>query len=233
MTARTVAQALADAASALTGDSDVTDMLARLVDDARGVLGAQAVGLLLLTESGDLELLSATSHRAAELEIFQIQHDAGPCVDAIRAGTVVSVTGTSEIRSRWPDTGPAIVDAGYSAVHAYPLRWHGRTLGAMNVFRDDASPQQAASEDDTGQAFANIATIVIVQPGGLTRQQVTDRVQQALEARTVIEQAKGVLAYTRDLDMSAAYDLLRAQAADSRASLTATAADVIARAQER
>jgi GAF domain-containing protein len=232
MTARTVAQALADAASALTGDNDVTDMLARLVDDARGVLGAQAVGLLLLTESGDLELLSATSHRAAELEIFQIQHDAGPCVDAIRTGTVVSVSGTSEIRGRWPDTGPAIVDAGYSAVHAYPLRWHGRTLGAMNVFRDDARPQQA-SEDDAGQAFANIATIVIVQPGGLTRQQVTDRVQQALEARTLIERAKGVLAYTRDLDMSAAYDLLRALAADSGASLTAAAADVIARAQER
>jgi AmiR/NasT family two-component response regulator len=102
----------------------------------------------------------------------------------------------------------------------------------MNVFRDDASPQQA-SADDAGQAFANIATIVIVQPGGLTRQQVTDRVQQALEARTVIEQAKGVLAYTRHLDMSAAYDLLRALAADSGASLTATAADVIARAQDR
>lgn len=232
MTARTVAQALADAASALTGDVDVTDMLARLVDDARGVLGAQAVGLLLLTENGDLELLSATSHRAAELEIFQIQHDAGPCVDAIRAGAAVSVTGTSEILRRWPETGPAIVNAGYSAVYAYPLRWHGRTLGAMNVFRDGARPQQA-SEDDAGHAFANIATIIIVQPGSLTRQQVTDRVQLALEARTLIEQAKGVLAYTRGLDMSAAYDLLRALAAHSNASLTAAAADVIARGRQR
>jgi GAF domain-containing protein len=230
MTARTAAEALADAASALTGDNDVTDMLARLLDDARGVLGAQAVGLLLLTYGGDLELLSATSHRAAELELFQIQHDSGPCVDAIRAGAAVSVTGTSEILGRWPETGPAIVNAGYRAVHAYPLLWHGRVLGAMNVFRDDTSPPETSAEN-SGAAFANIAAIVIVQSASLTEQQVTDRVQQALEARTVIEQAKGVLAYTRNLDMSAAYDLLRALAADRRASLTATAADVIARAR--
>jgi GAF domain-containing protein len=232
MTARTAAQALADAASALTGDDDVTDMLARLLDDARGVLGAQAVGLLLLTQGGDLELLSATSHRAAELEIFQIQHDSGPCVDAIRTGEPLFVGGASEILGRWPETGPAIVAAGYSAVHAYPLRWHGRVLGAMNVFRDDTSLPEAG-EGNAGQAFANIATIVIVQPASLTERQVTDRVQLALEARTVIEQAKGVLAYTRGLDMSAAYDLLRALAADRRASLTGTAADVVTRARER
>jgi GAF domain-containing protein len=232
MTARTAAQALADAASALTGDDDVTDMLARLLDDARSVLGAQAVGLLMLTRAGDLELLSATSHRAAELEIFQIQHDSGPCVDAIRTGEQLSVSGDSEIRGRWPETGPAIVGAGFSAVHAYPLRWHGRVLGAMNVFRDDTSLPEAG-EENSGQAFANIATIVIVQPAGLSEQQVTDRVKQALEARTVIEQAKGVLAYTRGLDMSAAYDLLRVLAADRGSSLTATAADVIAGARQR
>jgi GAF domain-containing protein len=232
MTARTAAQALADAASALTGDDDVTDMLARLLDDARDVLGAQAVGLLLMTPDGGLELLSATSHRAAELELFQIQHDSGPCVDTIRAGTALSVADTREILDRWPQVGPAIVAAGYSAVQAYPLRWHGRTLGAMNVFRDEAGPPDASAAA-TGQAFANIATIVIVQPTGLTPQQVTERIQQALEARTIIEQAKGVLAYTRELDMSAAYDLLRALAAERQASLTATAADVIARGRQR
>jgi hypothetical protein len=231
MTARTAAQALADAASALTGDDDVTDMLARLLDDARGVLGARAVGLLLLAEGGHLELLSATSHRAAELETFQIQNDSGPCVDAIRSGAAVAVAGASEILSRWPEVGPAIIEAGYSAVHAYPLRWHGSTLGAMNVFQDASPPEPNA--ESTGQAFANIATIVIVQPAILTEQQVTDRVQQALEARTVIEQAKGVLAYTRDLDMAAAYDILRVLAKERRASLTAVAADIIARAQER
>jgi hypothetical protein len=232
MTTRTAAQALADAASALTGDSDVTDTLARLLDDARSGLGAQAIGLLLLTQGGDLELLSATSHRVAELEIFQIQHDSGPCVEAIRAGAAVSVAGADDILARWPEAGPAILGAGFRAVHAYPLRWHGRTLGAMNVFRDGASPLEGSVEA-IGQAFANIATMVIVQPTSLTRQELTDRVRQALEARTAIEQAKGVLAYARNLDMSAAYDLLRDLAADSGASLAATAADVISRARQR
>jgi AmiR/NasT family two-component response regulator len=117
-------------------------------------------------------------------------------------------------------------------VQAYPLRWHGRTLGAMNVFRGEAGPQDASTEA-TGQAFANTATIVIVQPTGQTPEQVTERIQQALDARTIIEQAKGVLAYARELDMSAAYDLLRALAAERQSSLTAIAAGVIARGRQR
>jgi AmiR/NasT family two-component response regulator len=101
----------------------------------------------------------------------------------------------------------------------------------MNTFH--TSPSLDSLTGMLGQALADIATVVIVQTGSLTADQITDRVQQALQARTAIEQAKGVLAYTRKLEMAAAYELLRELAASSQATLSATAAAVIAQAQRR
>jgi hypothetical protein len=230
MTTRTTAQVLADATAALTGGRDVTDVLDRLVRDSAEVLGAQAVGLLVLSGGHELELLSATSHQAAELELFQIQQEAGPCVDAIRAGCVMSYQGQDDIRAQWPQVGDAITSAGYQAVRAYPLRWRGRTLGAMNTFHRAGGPP-AGDAMLLGQALADIATIIIVQSADLSMEEITGRVQLVLQARTVIEQAKGVLAYTRNLGMASAYDLLRSLAADNQATITDTAAEIVARAQ--
>jgi GAF domain-containing protein len=232
MTARTATQALADATAALTSGRDVTDVLDRLVRDSADVLGAQAVGLLVLAAGGDLELLTATSHQVAEIEIFQIQQDTGPCVEAIRSGAPISSDRHDDLEVRWPRIGAAIISAGYQAVHAYPLRWRGRTLGALNVFHASGTPA-GADAGLLGQALADIATAVIVQSADLSAEQITERIQQALQARTVIEQAKGVLAYTRNLDTAAAYDLLRRLADDHDATITDIATGIIIRARTR
>lgn len=231
MTSRTAAQALAAATSALTGDHDVTDMLARLVRDCAELLSAAAIGVLVLNSERELELLTSTSHRVAELELFQIQHDSGPCVEAVHTAGPVSAVGAEQIQARWPVVGPAIVDAGYQAVHAFPLRWHGKTLGALNVFLNTATAVRA-DQQLYGQTFADLATILIVQNTDISLAELTARVEQALQARTAIEQAKGVMAHQYGLDMAAAYDrLLSMRTANS--SLTATAAAVIAQARQR
>ena len=230
MTARTTTQAFAAATAALTSGRDVTDILDRLVRDSAEVLGAQAVGLLVQVRRDDLELLSATSHQVAELELFQIQQDTGPCVDAVRTGAAVTATSPGDIRARWPRVAAAIAAAGYTTVPAYPLSWRGRSLGALNTFHASGKP---AGPDAglIGQALADIAATIIIQASELTAEQVTERVQEVLLARTLIEQAKGVLAYTRGVDMAKAYDLLRRLAADQHATITDTATGLIAQAQ--
>jgi transcriptional regulator with GAF, ATPase, and Fis domain len=229
VTPRTAAQAFADATSALTRGHDVTDVLARLIRDCAELLSADVIGLLVLNDQSDLEVLSSTTHGVTELELFQLQQEAGPCLDAIRSSALVSVTGIAAIEARWPDVGQAITLAGYRAVHAYPLRWHGHTLGAMNVFHR-ATNSVPTDQAELGQAFADIATILILQTTDFTYEQVTARVVSALHARTTIEQAKGVLSYQHNLTMTAAYDLLITMAnADSN--LTATASAILSRAQ--
>lgn len=232
MTARTATQAFAAVTAALTSGRDATDVLDQLVRDSAEVLGAKAVGLLIVAADGGPELLSATSHQMAELELFQIQQDNGPCVDAIRDGAPVSAAGRDDIRARWPRVGAAMTSAGCHSLHAYPLRWRDRTLGALNAIYG-SQPSVTADAGLLGQSLADMAAAIIVQAGDLTDEQITDRVQQIMQARTAVEQAKGVLAYTRNIDLAAAYDLLRRLAADHRTTLTDTATSVITRAQNR
>jgi hypothetical protein len=232
MTPRNATQVFANAVSGLADGGDVTGMLARLVDDSAEALSAQAVGLLIMNGHDGLELLSCTSHHVAELEAFQVQQDDGPCLEAIRATRAISEAGKDRILARWPLTGPAILRAGYQSVQAYPLRWHGRTFGAMNIFKAGSQPAEEADKL-LGQAFADVAAVVIVQSDDLTSAQVTTRLGRALTARAVIEQAKGVLAYTRSLDLASAYDLLRDIATEHHTTLSDTAASIVADAQRK
>jgi transcriptional regulator with GAF, ATPase, and Fis domain len=232
MTATTASQAFVDAAAAMVQQDDVAGTLTRLLADCAKFTAAEAIGLLVKHEDGSLEILSATSHQAAELELYQLQQDSGPCVDVAQGGSALSVAVDAELIERWGQVGEAIIAAGYHAVHAVPLRWHGRVIGAMNAFH--SVPETADREaQQLTQAFADIAAVVIIQSAELTPGQLDERIRTALAGRTVIEQAKGVLAQLSDVDMAAAYELLVQRAADSGVSLTQAANGVIEDARKR
>ena len=177
-----------------------------------------------------LEMLSATSHRAEELELLQIQHERGPCVDAARYATVVTATG-EEMATRWGPIGDAIAAAGFAGVHAYPMRWRGHALGGLNVFVD--SPREPNSEESLiGQLFADLASLVISHSSDIPGEVLSARIHEAMTARSVVEQAKGVLAYREDIDLADAYDVLRDRARVNGHSLNDTAREVIREAEQ-
>jgi hypothetical protein len=232
MTLHTPVEALADATAELLKEHDVADLLLRLTQDAARFTGGDAAGLLVRTDGGPLELLAATSHQAMHLELFQAQRDEGPCVDVIRKGVGVEATGRDEILGRWPVVGPAIVGAGFSAVHAFPLEWQGGVLGGLNVFGRDG----VALDDDssrTARALADMVTLVIVQPDRLRPDELDRRVTRALDGRVVIEQAKGALAFQLGIDPADAYDVLVQRSAREGVPLSHVANDVLRQAQQR
>jgi transcriptional regulator with GAF, ATPase, and Fis domain len=228
MTPRTPAEAFADAARALLHEHDVNDLLLRLTRDAARFAGADAAGLVVRT-GHVLELLSATSHAAAQIELYQAMGTEGPCLDTIETGEVVVVTGAGELADRWPTAGPLIVDAGFQAVHACPLTWQDGVLGGLNLFRRAAL---APGEDEvrTAQAFADMLTLAVVRPERLAHRDVDRRVERALEGRVAIEQAKGVLAHQLGVDMASAYEELIGRSAREGGTLTDTAHAVIRQA---
>jgi hypothetical protein len=228
MTGSNPSQALARAASALVGESDLTHVLADVVADAAEVLAADAIGVLVTSPDHGLEVLSATSHRAHDLELYQAQSGSGPCVDAVAQGALVSESSADAIIGHWPDVGHQIVAAGYTSVHAFPMDWHGTTLGGLNVFH--STVPQGVDIPLLGQAFADIITSLILQPEQLSRRSIAAKVGRALSGRTVIEQAKGVLAYQETLTMDRAYDRLRELATRNHASLTDMASRILAEA---
>jgi GAF domain-containing protein len=207
----TAANALAAAAASLVRDHDMVGTLSQLCGDSADVMGATAVGIMLSDGDGPLEMMAASNHRATDIELYEIQADQGPCIEAARTGVTVVADSADEIIARWPAFGPRAVAAGFLAAAACPLRWHGEVIGAINVFLPRA---RSLSDDEQRvmQAFADVAAIAIIHAGLPPVRDLARITRRALAARTVIEQAKGVIAAQTGLDMAASFDQLRAVA---------------------
>ena len=162
--ARSADKVLADATSRLIEQTDVAGSLALLLADCLEALDADAAGLLVGEPLHELELLSATSHRTAELELYQVLNGTGPCLEAINGGQHVTSSAAGDLVTRWPPVGQAILDAGFQTVHAIPLHWHGHVIGALNIFFRREVDQGLANQLATAEAIANIATLILVQP---------------------------------------------------------------------
>ena len=228
MEASRAADALARASAALVGETDIAGFLATLLDSRADVLSVDAGGILI-EDDDSLDLLAASSHTAVELELHQAQLDEGPCVEAHQTGRTVNAHG-ADLTGRWPHFGQTMLDTGFSSVLASPLRWHGAPLGAMGLFRR-SDEQFTSDEEIVAQAFADLATLLIVQTEKVDLDTVKRRVQELLTERIVVEQAKGVLSESHGVDMAEAYQLLLRRAAQDGGRLTAVAKAVVDEAQ--
>lgn len=226
------ARELAAATSALVGPYDITDILAGMLRHCLTATGAEAAALLVVQGSGQMELLSSTSHAASAIEIQQSQTLEGPCVDCVRTQAPVAAHGQAELEARWPELAPAMTAAGYLGVQAQPMLWHGRALGGLNLFFDHAEPLSDDARALT-QAFGDIATLALVQTQQPSDRELNAHIMQALEARTLIEQAKGVLMHTQAMDPGVAYTALTDQARKQGVTVTEMARNLVWRAHSR
>jgi AmiR/NasT family two-component response regulator len=78
-------------------------------------------------------------------------------------------------------------------------------------------------------AFTDLAALLIASMMQATQQtEMAGHLQRALDSRTIIEQAKGIVMARAGLDARAAYAQLRSKARSSRRTLAAVAAEVVA-----
>ncbi len=80
------------------------------------------------------------------------------------------------------------------------------------------------------QTFADILTLAALHVRPMTSDNATVRLQEALEERGGVEQAKGVLAWQHDLDMVEAYVALLRIAEDRQMTLGEAADAIVERA---
>jgi transcriptional regulator with GAF, ATPase, and Fis domain len=231
MEAARAAQELALASASLTRPHDVAGSLAALLKNCKEGLAVDAVGILVESADG-LELLASSSHAASELEMHQLHVEQGPCIDAFTTAESTQEHSRQALLKRWPEFARTMLASGFESVHATPLVWHGEAIGAMGVFRR-VSAKFTPDEKVVARAFADIATMLVVQLDEAQPDQLSQRVKDALESRVLIELAKGVLADAHDLSMADAYELLVRGAVDSSDTLTDWATSVVEGAQRR
>lgn len=186
-------------------------------------------GLLLADADGVLRVAAASSEHARNLELFQLQCEQGPCLDCFHSGAAVSIPDLALETARWPRFAPIAAEAGFASMHALPMRLHATVLGALGLFGAKAG---ALSADDLelGQSLANVAAVALVTVrSAADRTALTAQLQQALNSRVIIEQAKGFLSQYADLDVEHAFAILRRFSRDRNLRLTDVALQLLNR----
>jgi GAF domain-containing protein len=226
---RAVGRAFVELADTLVDDYDIIDLLDRLVAHSVRLLAADAAGLLLADSNHELRVVAASSEAVQLMELLQVQTAEGPCVDCYRTGRPVSAPDLQAVAARWPDFAKALEGGPFRSVHALPLRLRGTAIGTLNLFHSVVGSLPEA-DLALGQALADVATIGILQERAIRHGEVlSGQLQTALNNRVVIEQAKGVIAQSLDLDMGSAFDRLRTYCRSNNLRLADIAARIVTR----
>lgn len=212
----------------LMDEYGVVDVLQTLVDRSVAIFDAAGAGILLADEGDRLEVMASTSERSEFVELMHLRAGEGPCVEAITTGEVVSVQDVAEIAERWPRFAELARGAKYQSMHAIPMGLRGTTIGSLNLFR--AEPGELNEADAAAaQALSAVATISILQDRRIREADLSRaQLQSALASRVVIEQAKGYLARTQQVDPDTAFKSLREHARSTSARLQEVAERVLA-----
>jgi GAF domain-containing protein len=214
-------------ADTIVDEYDVVEFLHRLATRCIDLLDASEAGIMLADRDGTLHYVASSSERMRLIELFELQHDQGPCLDAFRDGVAVSCPLTDAAVERWPHFAPHARDVGFLSVSALPMRLRTEVIGALNLF---STTTAVLAEDDqrVAQALADVATIGILQERALTDARVvTSQLEAALESRIVIEQAKGIVAERNHVSIDVAFTTLRSYARAHNLLLSHTAHNII------
>jgi GAF domain-containing protein len=220
-------QTLSRFAGVLPARYDLETTLTELTESVTAVLGLSGSGVTM-AEEGRLHFVTAVNHSSGELERIQEEQQAGPCRDAYDTGEVVRVTDVRKESTRWPEFSATAVRVGVAGVAGIPMRLADEIIGALNI--DSAEPREWSDEDiAVAVVLADMATSYVVNASKLRQQeQLSEQLQEALESRVVIEQAKGITAHKHAVSVDQAYHLMRRHARTNNASLRVVAEAIVA-----
>ena len=221
-------ETLINLADTLVGDFDVLDLFYVLVDSVPDLVDVDEAGLLLADEQGDLRVMAVTSESVRTIELLQIHTSSGPCFDAFASGEMVMASfNEPAAMDRWPVFAGAALEAGFGSIVAIPMKLRDHALGALNLFRvnENLLPDEELA---AARALTDMAAIAILQNRAAHDSDVlVNQLQQALNSRVIIEQAKGVIAQKMDVDMEKAFAHLRNHSRNHNVILRRVAEDVV------
>jgi GAF domain-containing protein len=206
----------------------LAETLHEVIAAAIPLLRADGVGLMLADRQGALRWVTATNQAERAFEQAERDLGEGPCFDAYTGGRVIS---TSDLRSdpRWPRLGPAARTNQVRGVLSAPVVVDDQPIGTCNALTTTARDW---TEADAG-AVAAFAVVLGRLIGSITdardKAELTAQLQLALNARVLVEQAKGVLMEREGVDAERAFELLRRRARSSERKLADVARELIAR----
>ena len=201
MSETSILDSLRALAALAVSDDDLSETAEGVVTLACDTLDCSYAGLTVFRAGGTFETLAPTDPLVTEADQLQYQLAEGPCVEAAWEDTTF-VSNDLANDPRYPTWGPKAVAMGFRSLLAARLSINENTIGALNLYSTEVR-EYSADDRDTAVIFAShaAATLMTVRE--------RENLKEAVEGRTLIGQAQGILMERFDLDAKRAFAVLR------------------------
>lgn len=224
---RRITEAFVELAGTGASEDDTDGFLRLFAQRCVDLVDAAGATVMLADEHGRLSLAATSSPAVRLAEVTGLRVGSGPGPEAYALGRPVACPDLDAPQERWDAFAAAARAEGYASAHAWPLRDRGEVLGAVELYRTTTGPYDEP-DAELAAALVHVAAISLLRARRQQRADVlTRQLQQALDSRLVIEQAKGVLAERRSLGIDQAFVLLRGHARRHQMRLATLAGQVL------
>jgi GAF domain-containing protein len=223
----TIVDTFVQLADTLIEDYDVIEFLGLLSGRCVALVDADEAGIMVTDGQGHLQVVATSSERTRLLELFELQNQQGPALEAFTAGAPVTSSDLAVEEGRWPNFARRATSVGFRSVHSVPMRLRNETIGVLSLLRGSVGSLETADVKVVG-ALAQVATIGLLQERAISLSKTTaSQLRTALLSRVRIEQAKGVIAERNRVDVDTAFQQLRNHARRRGARLSDLAERVV------
>jgi GAF domain-containing protein len=222
--------ALARNLSALAGldaEGDLRRAMQQIANAAKALLKVDGAGLMLADERGQLRWATASDQPTQIIEEGQERLGQGPCVNAFAEHAPMAMRDATK-EPHWGKITDVVTGQEMRAGLSVPVQLEGGPIGTLDLY--SAKPRDwDQAEISAAQVYAALAATLLAQAAAAqVRGRLAEQLQVALEHRTRIERAKGMLRVQEGIDDAAAFERLRSVARSSRRPLIEVVDEVLA-----
>jgi transcriptional regulator with GAF, ATPase, and Fis domain len=207
-------------ARALLAQVDVKHTLQKVVDLAVETIGGCDHAGISFLKGGTGSTPAASDDVPPLVDAIQYETGEGPCLSAIREQEVV-YSGDLGHETRWPRFAARAQRAtGVTSMMCFRLFVAGDTLGALNLYSKtpDAFDDRSRTVGVVFAAHAAMAMATALHG---------EQMDEALQSRDLIGQAKGILMAREGVDADKAFDMLRRASQRLNVKLRVVAGDIV------
>jgi transcriptional regulator with GAF, ATPase, and Fis domain len=222
-------ESLTALALTLTEDESVRDTLQSILTLAlRSIPGCDAASVTVLDSKGQPSTFVGTDEATYELDRRQyLLHD-GPCMDAARQQQV-NRWSLREAQQRWPEFTSLARELGLRSYLAAGLGIAGRPLGALNLSSHEVDGFDQLDEEVISLFTAPAAAAIVVVSRYSEARELAAQLEQALQSRTVIDHAIGIIMAESRCDADQAFAALSRASNNRSMKLRDLAAEIVTR----
>ena len=217
-----------DHVAAFPANDDVIDAALRLIVAlaSRVVTGANGVSVTL-KRHGQFTTVAASNATIAQMDRDQYATGEGPCISAATEGQRFHAESLTD-ETRWPRFVPRAIDDGIRSILSTPLTTPTRSVGALNIYSEQ--PRVFGPVEQELAALLAKHTSGILTDTEKSATEFTQRIQDALTARTIIAQAQGTIMESDGVTEQEADVFLRVSSRQSGVPVRELAAQIVASA---